>query len=118
MAKTEDFSSYMTEGERMGGLRSYVCLKFNECTRVQVLYGMDYTVTEQERQHEMLKHSILDHLKHSPETLLVIEEYDKLDCPTRGLLKQLIDSPHSTSMSLSRSGQLDSGNLLYATLQA
>lgn len=72
-------------------------------TTMQVLYGLDYTVSEQEQQHDLLRASILQHLRYNPETLLVIEEYDnEIDCPTRGLLKQLIDSPQSTNTSYGR----------------
>ena len=63
---------------------------------------MDFTVSERDQQHHLLKAAIMEHVKYSPETLLVIEEYDKLDCQTRGLLRQLVDSPHSTNASLSR----------------
>lgn len=73
-----------------------------ESFTAQVLYGMDYIQSDRQQQHEMLKSSILEHIRFHPETLLVIEEYDKLDCPTRGLLKQLVDSSHSTNVTINK----------------
>lgn len=69
---------------------------------VQVLYGLDYTASDQKRQHELVKEAVIEHIKFHPQSLIVIEEYDKLDCRTRGLLKQLIDSSHSTNVSINR----------------
>ena len=37
--------------------------------------------------------------------LIVIEEYDKLDCPSRGMLRQLMQSPDMANASLNRSVQ-------------
>ena len=63
---------------------------------------MDYTASDQARQHELVKEAIMDHIKFHPQSLIVIEEYDKLDCRTRGLLKQLIDSSQSTNVTINR----------------
>ena len=63
---------------------------------------MDYTASEREQQHELLLAAVLDHIRFHPHSLLVIEEYDKLDCRTRGLLKQLIDSSQSTNATINK----------------
>ena len=39
----------------------------------------------------MLRASVLSHLQRHPESLLVIEEYDKADCASRALLRQVLD---------------------------
>jgi len=67
-----------------------------------VLYGQDYTAEDRANQLQMTKGALLEHFRFHPQSLLVIEEYDKLDCPTRGLLKQLIDASHSTNVTINR----------------
>lgn len=68
----------------------------------QVLYGMDYLSSERDRQHAFLRSAVLDHLRRAPAALLVIEEYDKLDCPTRAMLRQLIGSSRASNTSMAR----------------
>ena len=68
----------------------------------QVLYGMDYLSSERDRQHAFLRAAVLDHLRRAPAALLVIEEYDKLDCPTRAMLRQLIGSSRASNTSMAR----------------
>ena len=69
---------------------------------VQVLQGMDHINAERTQQHWYLQHSVLEHLRQHKESLLVIEEYDKLDCPTRAVLRQLITASGSTNVSMGR----------------
>ena len=69
---------------------------------LQVLYGMDYLSSERDRQHAFLRSAVLDHLRRAPAALLVIEEYDKLDCPTRAMLRQLIGSSRASNTSMAR----------------
>ena len=69
---------------------------------MQVLQGMDHINTERAQQHWYLKDSILKHLHHYRESLLVIEEYDKLDCPTRAVLRQLITASGSANVSMDK----------------
>ena len=71
-------------------------------TLTQVLYGMDYISSEREQQHRYLRAGVLDHLQRFPQSLLVIEEYDKLDCPTRAMLRQLIENSHAANVSMDR----------------
>lgn len=65
---------------------------------------MDYLAAERAEQHMLLKAGIVEHVRLHPQSLIIIEEYDKLDCPTRGLLRQLVGSPHSTNVSINRKG--------------
>ena len=44
-----------------------------DCPLHQVLYGMDYVSAEREAQHHYLRAALLDHLKQSGNSLLVIE---------------------------------------------
>ena len=50
----------------------------------------------------MVKEAVLEHFRFHPQSLLVIEEYDKLSCRTRGLLRQLIDSTQSTNVTVNK----------------
>lgn len=63
---------------------------------------MDHINAEREQQHRYLRKSILDHLHQHPEALLVIEEYDKLDCATRAVLRQFITAPASANVTLGK----------------
>ena len=75
-----------------------------------MLYGLDYLSSERDQQHAFLRTAVLDHLRRAPTALLVIEEYDKLDCPTRAMLRQLIGS--------SRAGNTSMGRCLWRELRA
>ena len=77
-------------------------LNARERLDVQVLYGMDYLSSERDQQHAFLRGAVLDHLRRAPTALLVIEEYDKLDCPTRAMLRQLIGSSRAGNTSMAR----------------
>ena len=46
---------------------------------------------EREAQERRLRDALLDHLARFPESIVVVEEYDKMSCPARGMLKQLLD---------------------------
>ncbi len=69
---------------------------------VQVLYGMDYVSAERDEQHAYLRAALLDHLKQAGNSLLVIEEYDKLDCPTRAMFRQLFENLHAANVTGAR----------------
>lgn len=63
---------------------------------------MDYISAEREKQHAYLRAAVLEHLRRWPRSLLVIEEYDKLDCATRAMLRQLMESAHSANVTMDR----------------
>lgn len=58
-----------------------------------VILGMDFTKESREMQHAMIKEAILSHAKRFTESLIVVEEYDKLDCDTRSMFRQIINHP-------------------------
>ena len=62
-----------------------------DCPGYKVIFGTDYVTSEQEAQGRMLRDAVLEHLRVFPEAVVVIEEYDKMGCPARGVLKQLLD---------------------------
>ena len=63
---------------------------------------MDYLRSEREEQHALLRAALIDHISHHPEALIVIEEYDKLDCATRGFFRQLLENARSANVTLDR----------------
>lgn len=69
---------------------------------MQVLMGMDHVNAERDTQLYHLKRTILEHVDHHEQSLLVIEEYDKMDCPTRGFFRQLVTSSHTANVSLAK----------------
>ncbi len=69
---------------------------------VQVLYGMDYLRSERQQQHALLRAALMEHVRSHPEALIVIEEYDKLDCATRGFFRQLLENARTANVSLDR----------------
>lgn len=67
-------------------------------TAWQVVYGMDFIAEERTAQHRLLRASLLDHLSSVRRALVVIEEYDKADCDTRAMLRQLFNSLHTANI--------------------
>ena len=63
---------------------------------------MDYVAADREAQHDRMRSALLAHVRLHPQSLVVVEEYDKLDCATRGLFRQLIENPASANISLER----------------
>ena len=61
------------------------------CPGYKVLFGMDYLADEEAQQAAFLQGQLVQHLRRHPQALVVVEEYDKLDCHARGLVKQLLD---------------------------
>ena len=66
------------------------------------MYGMDYMLSEREQQHRLLREALITHLQQHPQSLLVIEEYDKIDCPTRGMFRQMLENPQTHNVSIGR----------------
>ena len=63
---------------------------------------MDYINADSKQQHWYLRKTVLDHLHRYPESLLVIEEYDKLDCSARNVLRQLVTASASNNVSMDK----------------
>ena len=63
---------------------------------------MDYISSEREEQHALLRAALIEHARNYPEALLVIEEYDKLDCATRGFFRQLLENARAANVTLDR----------------
>ena len=61
------------------------------CPGYKVIFGTDYVVRERETQARMLRDAVTRHLEKYPESVVVVEEYDKLGCPARGMLKQMLE---------------------------
>jgi hypothetical protein len=55
------------------------------------VFGTDYVSSEAEQQSAALKNAILNHLTSFPASVLVVEEYDKMGCLARGMLRQLLE---------------------------
>lgn len=66
------------------------------------MYGIDYTADQRHKQHTLLREAILAHVAAAPESLLVVEEYDKLDCESRALFRQLLENPQVANVSMAR----------------
>lgn len=64
----------------------------SSCAGYKVVYGMDYVAEHRASQHSLLRASLLSHLGGVRRALLVIEEYDKADCDTRAMLRQLLNN--------------------------
>ena len=74
-----------------------------DCPAYKVIFGTDYVTAEQEAQGRALRDAIVDHLAMFPESIIVIEEYDKMGCPARGMLKQLLDKGANGNATFHRS---------------
>lgn len=62
------------------------------------MFGMDYVASELAAQHAAIRASVLDHLRRSRRAVVVVEEYDKLDCATRAMFRQLFDNLHAANV--------------------
>eukprot|EP00803_Ostreobium_quekettii_P004257 evm.model.scf_468.10 EVM.evm.TU.scf_468.10 scf_468:65138-67318(+) len=87
------------------------------CAGYKVLYGMDYVESDRERQRIALRDAIVSHMMAFQESFVVVEEYDKLDCGTRSMLRQLVMNPKQANVSMGRSFFLFESNLGMFELQ-
>lgn len=63
------------------------------CPQYRVLFGMDWTSRSREAQARQLRLEIVSHLERHPGgALLVVSEYDKLDCSMRTFFRVLFDA--------------------------
>lgn len=79
------------------------------CPAYKILFGAEYVEKDRERQKRMIVSNLRAHLRRYPESVVVIEEYDKLPCEVRSVLRQLFDSGRvmqSTSSSSSSSSSM------------
>lgn len=88
----------------------------SDCSGYKVLFGMDFTTDDREAQHAALRNALSDHMRNSPEAILVIEEYDKLDCTMRGFFRHLLEGGAVGNFSLARSIIVLESNLGYISL--
>lgn len=63
---------------------------------------MDYIQQEAAAKLDAVRHEVVTHLAAVPDPLLVIEEYDKLDCGARGLWRQLLQHPERANITSHR----------------
>jgi hypothetical protein len=68
----------------------------------QVIYGLDFVAQEREQQLRHVRDALIAHVRDSPEPVIVVEEYDKLDCPTRAFFRQLLQHPELANTTLNR----------------
>lgn len=61
------------------------------CPGYRVVFGLDYAPgLEAETSLAALRSALLDHAAAHPQSLIVVEEYDKLDCGARAMLRGLV----------------------------
>lgn len=84
---------------------------------LQVFYGMDYLSPERSQRLDQLRSELLSHLKLVPDALLVIEEYDKLDCEARAMWRQLLQHPERANVSWTRAIVMMESNLGMSELE-
>ncbi len=69
---------------------------------VQVFSGLDYVSADRSQQHAALKTALVEHVKKHPQALIVIDEYDKMDCSTQFMFQQLIQGSHNAGIAMNR----------------
>jgi len=62
-----------------------------DCPAYKIVFGADYVETERADQSRRLRDAVLSHLRDHPESVVVIEEYDKMGCAARGVVRQLLE---------------------------
>jgi hypothetical protein len=83
---------------RWPGLATHPLLAVPPCRCAQVVYGQDYLAPEAGDRLAALRREVLGHLAGGRDTLLVVEEYDKLDCAARGMWRQLLAHPERANL--------------------
>lgn len=73
------------------------------CPGYRVVFGTDFFEEDRARATSLLRTSIRTQLLRHPETLLVVEEFDKADCDSRAILRQVIDTGMVGNVSARRS---------------
>lgn len=68
------------------------------CQGYLVIFGVDYLHEERNDQLGKLKATIIEHMRMYSEPIIVIEEYDKVDCDTREMLRQLFTHPEVATL--------------------
>lgn len=86
------------------------------CPAYKVVFGLDYLQKEKERQVDLLRDALVSHIMWYPKSLLVMEEYDKVDCDVRGLLRQLLDKGTESNLEWGRSIVVMEANTGYLEL--
>ena len=62
------------------------------CPAYKIFFGAEYVEKDRAQQKRMIVSNLRAHLRRFPESVVVIEEYDKLPCEVRSVLRQLFDS--------------------------
>eukprot|EP00898_Chlorokybus_atmophyticus_P004557 jgi/Chlat1/5101/Chrsp33S05115 len=62
----------------------------SHCPSYKIVFGTDYVSNQFEVQAQLLKDALLTHVQKHRESVLVVEEYDKMNCRSRGMLQQLL----------------------------
>lgn len=88
----------------------------HSCPGYHVLFGMDYTSHDREVQHGLLQKALLDQVSQYPQSLIVIEEYDKLDCYMRGFFRHILQGGMVGNQSLGQAIIVLESNLGYSVL--
>jgi hypothetical protein len=71
---------------------------------------MDYARDQAAARVDAVRHEVVSHLSAAPDALLVIEEYDKLDCAARGLWRQLLQHPERANITSHRCADMHRGS--------
>ncbi|XRB21149.1 torsin [Pseudoscourfieldia marina] len=80
------------------------------CPAYRVVYGTRFSDAERPRALTKLRASLLAHAMHYPESVLVVEEYDKMDCATRALVRRLVAPSVARAAGMSSSSSSSSSH--------
>ena len=62
-----------------------------DCPAYKLVFGTDYVTSEAAEQSAALRDAVLRHLAVYDSSVIVVEEYDKMGCAARGVLRQLLE---------------------------
>ena len=62
-----------------------------DCPAYKLVFGTDYAASEAAEQSAALRDAVLRHLAVYDSSVIVMEEYDKMGCAARGVLRQLLE---------------------------
>ena len=88
-----------------------------DCPAYAIVFGTDYASSEAEAQSAALRDALLRRLRSYASSVLVVEEYDKMGCAARGVLRQLLEKGERDEAEFKRSIFVLEANAGFATIK-
>ena len=88
-----------------------------DCPAYKLVFGTDYVASEAAEQTAALRDAVLRHLAVYDSSVIVVEEYDKMGCAARGVLRQLLEKGARDAAEFKKSIFVLEANAGFATIK-